>query len=222
MLDKRTRSALNNVLKYLVPFLLCLLFVILALRGDAEAEQGGSGASAGVSQSGTEGKSTTSSVSASSTSIQVPFTRVSIENRLWLADLTWTKNAVALPQGEYGGTLVVTEKEGEIVSVSYEIETLGDLSALEGQSEYAYLQSAQKQDAETAQKVYNAIVDAMAPATNLTRKQRERGEEKLSKCFAEEKTYGYTLKGWRFSLSSRDQGVMRTVTFTLQPAQKEE
>lgn len=200
-MKKRTRHALERGFSHLVPFLLCLLLLILAFQEqDAQQETVGE--------------------TATPASMEIPFTRLAVENRLKLKGLTWKDENVTLSQGEYGGKLTCMEKEGELFFLSYEMETLKDASVFQGQPEYFSLLSQQKQDAATAQTVYTAVVDALSPATGLTQKQKEQGAEKLTACLLQGKSYSYEAKGWGFSFSFEDQDSLRTVTFTLHRLQE--
>lgn len=191
-----TRNALNHGLRYLVPLLLCFALIWLAFHETGK-------------------QSDTESGNPATASIEVPFTRLAVENRLALAGVTWEDEMLTLSQGEYGGKLKVMERQGEISYIAFEMELLADATPFQGQEEYVSLLSQQKQDMNTAHTVYTAVMNALTPATGITQKQQEQGAEKLNNCLKAEKSYAYDLKGWSFSFYSEDGDLLRTVTFAL-------
>lgn len=189
-------NVLRKGLKYLVPLLLCLLFVVLALTEDSSEQV---------------------KTSSSDTSpIEVPFTTQAIENYLEIRGFIWDGETVSKGQGSFSCTLTVTEADGMPVLLTCTMETLGDISPYKGQLGYAALQKAKAKDAEAIKGLYSALIEAMVPAVPLTKSQQNRGLERLSRCLEKEKTYSDSAKGWVFSFSSADTGDgFFTVTFTL-------
>lgn len=189
-------NVLRKGLKYLVPLLLCLLFVVLAL---------------------TEGSSEQTKASSSDSSpIEVPFTVQAIENYLEIRGFIWDGETVTQREGGFTCTLTVTEEEGTPVLLTCTVETLGDISPFEGQFGYDSLQKAKEEDAEAVKGLYSALIEAMVPAVPFTRSQQNRGLERLSRCLEKEKSYSDSAKGWVFSFSSADTGDgFLTVSFTL-------
>lgn len=194
------KYALQKWLKYLLPFLLCLLFVLLALVDTKEA-----------------------AAPKSTASIEVPFTCQAVENYLALAGFSWDGTNVTLSTGSQRsvGTLTVTShevEEGEMAEpylLTFTAEIVGDISDLEGENGYEYLQKIKERDAEDLREVYKALMQAMAPAYAFTEKQQDKGLERLNRCLEKTHAYSYTLKGWIFSFTSTDDDALRTLTFTL-------
>lgn len=189
-------NVLRKGLKYLVPLLLCLLFVVLALTEDSSEQ---------VKPS-----------SSDTSPIEVPFTTQAIENYLEIRGFIWDGETVSKGKGSFSCTLTVTEADGMPVLLTCTMETLGDISPYEGQLGYAALQKAKAKDAEAIKGLYSALIEAMVPAVPLTKSQQNRGLERLSRCLEKEKTYSDSAKGWVFSFFSADTGDgFFTVTFTL-------
>lgn len=195
-----TRNALNHGLRYLVPLLLCLSFICLAIVGNNRVEE----------------------PPAEPAPIDIPFTRLAVENRLTDAGFVWAEDTLSGTDGYAYGKLTALEKDGLLIYIRYEVKALGDLSDYKGDSDYASLLTAQNLEAKTTRRIYRILMNAMTPALELTEKQVEEGEKKLNNCLKEEKSYRYTLKGWGFSFSSTDHAPFRTVTFTLYKLQEEE
>lgn len=193
-MHKGIGNVLRKGLTYLIPLLLCLAFLLLGVLSKEEEK-----ADARVN----------------SGSIEVPFTRLAVENRLVGAELKWRQTIITDAEGSFAGRLRVQEENGEICSVHYELETLGDLSEMKTHPDYAALVKARERDAELVKTVYTAVAEALTPAAGLTRKQQERGLERLNGCLEADKTYEYTVKGWQFQFTSTSHAPMRTVTFTL-------
>lgn len=194
-MHKGIGNVLRKGLTYLVPLLLCLAFLLLGVLSKEE-------------EKGTDAR-------VSSGSIEVPFTRLAVENRLVGAELKWRQTMVTDADGNFAGRLRVQEENGEICSVHYELETLGDLTEMQTHPDYAALVKTREREAEMAKAVYTAVAEALTPAVGLTRKQQERGLERLSGCLEADKTFEYTVKGWQFRFTSTSDTPMRTVTFTL-------
>lgn len=199
-MQRGTRKALNHGLRYLVPLLLCLCLLYLAIVGNNQAEES----------------------PVESAPIEIPFTRLAVENRLTGAGFVWAEDTLTDADGYACGTLTVLEKDGELIYLRYEVEALGDLSDYKGDSDYTSLLKVQSLEAKTTRKVYRLFMDALTPALGLTEKHVKEGERKLSNCLKAENSYRYTLRGWGFSFSSADHTPFRTVTLTLYKLQEEE
>lgn len=194
-----TRNALNHGLRYLVPLLLCLALVWLAVKGSDRVEEEPS----------------------KSAPMDIPFTRLAVENRLTGAGFVWTEDTLTEADGKECGELTAMEKDGVLFYIRYQVKALGDLSDYREDSSYSALLTAQNLEAKTIRRVYRIFMDAMTPALELTEKQVEEGEKKLNNCLKAEKSYRYTLKGWGFSFTSTDHAPFRTVTITLYKTQEE-
>lgn len=198
-MQRGTRKALNHGLRYLVPLLLCLCLLYLAIVGNNPVEE-----------------SPTESVP-----MEIPFTRLAVENRLTGAGFVWAEDALTDADGNACGTLTVLEKDGELIYIRYEVEALGDLSSYKGDSDYTSLLTVQNLEAKATRKIYRILMDAITPALGLTEKQVKEGERKLNNCLKAENSYRYTIRGWGFSFSSTDHTPFRTVTLTLYKLQEE-
>ncbi len=191
---------LQRGLRYLIPLLLCLLFLLLSFLSPREEQ---------AAASGRENVPPPA----------VPFTRQAAENYLALSGFALKTDGTLLYAATIpAGTLRLEEGEGGILrSLSYEMECVGDLAGLENTPNYQRYLTAAEQDKTIVKGVYRALFSALEASVSMRSTQKSTSEKKLLSCLEKERTAAYTGGGWAFSFASTDKGYIRTLTFSMAP-----
>ena len=194
---KRTRA---RVLRVAVPVLLAGLFASLALM-----EKSGVFTSVNRAGAGTE---------ALPAAVPVPFTRLSVLNRLENEGF-WADGDALTRDGADAGTLTLTETDGAVTKAVYSLILIPG-SALPEDSAGESMQGQNESDARAAHLVFRAMLEAVLGGEEPPDTAFTQGEKKLDSCLnasaSKSAAYTYGTADFTFEKTFSDGLYRLTVT----------